>query len=195
MLARAESALGTDWHQAEPVLRLFAVSGDDGTSASETLLEDVEVETDACEWCVRVECPGSTYRLQLGYRARGGGFFALAHSAPVTTAEPGTLAASDSAATVPLSRNGGGDLDTVQFLVETDLVVHGRTDPHSLVDLEGTPVPVDKDGRFEVRFRLENGRRFLPAVARTSDGRCEQTVALSVERHLKSLEPRVVDEI
>jgi len=40
---RAESALGQEWHQSKPILRLLDVSSGETSSSSESILRDIEI--------------------------------------------------------------------------------------------------------------------------------------------------------
>ncbi|MCH7891427.1 MAG: hypothetical protein IH921_07990 [Gemmatimonadetes bacterium] len=70
--------------------------------------------------------------------------------------------------------------------VDTDLVIHGATDPHAKVTIQGQAVTLRKDGTFSLRVALPEGeqsvaidvvspdgrhrRRFNPIIARTGSG-------------------------
>lgn len=90
ILDRAEAALGTEWRQAVPVLRIFDET-ESGTTSAQTRLKDVEISQPIGDWFVPVKRPGRWYRLQLGYRSPGGTFFVLAQSAKVKTPRAGTF--------------------------------------------------------------------------------------------------------
>ena len=199
MLLRAESALGSDWHRARAVLRLLKITEEAEGPTSESRVRDTRVPIEAAECCVEVDRAGLSYRLQLGFSVPGGGeFFALSHSDPVTT--PRRCQADDlpqpTAPTTPAPRprpspapghaNGHAELP---LEIHTDLVIYGRTEPETLIELDETSVKVGRDGRFELRLPLENGRRFVPAKATAGDRASQRDVALSVERHLKLLDP------
>lgn len=87
---RARAAMGQDWHAAKPVLRLMEVGGGEGTSSVERLLRDIPIHGGVNNWYVDVKDPPKTYRLDIGYLAAGGRFFALARSNVVTTPRAGT---------------------------------------------------------------------------------------------------------
>lgn len=75
------------------------------------------------------------------------------------------------------------------FLVEADLVVHGRTEPGSHLTIKGEPVRLKPDGTFMVRFRLPDRRQVLPVVTSSNDGVQQRTIVLAVERNTKVMEP------
>ncbi len=88
-LARAQAALGQDWHTARPVLRLMDVTSEDTTSASERHVRDIEIHGGVNNWYIDVVNPPRSYRIDVGYLARRGKFFVLARSNVVTTPKSG----------------------------------------------------------------------------------------------------------
>lgn len=79
------------------------------------------------------------------------------------------------------------------FHIDTELIVHGRTEPDARVTLRGEPVPLRADGTFAVRFNLPDRRHVLPVVARSSDGAEQHTIVLAVDRNTKVMEPIIRD--
>jgi uncharacterized protein len=90
MLDRAEAALGTHWHHATPILRVFDVTNDEGASSSQVRVRDVEIHGDVDHWFLPVEHAPRTYKVQIGYRAANGLFFVMAQSNRVQTPRPGS---------------------------------------------------------------------------------------------------------
>ncbi len=88
-LARAQAALGQDWHTARPVLRLMDVTSEDTTSASERHVRDIEIHGGVNNWYIDVLNPPRSYRIDVGYLARRGKFFVLARSNVVSTPRVG----------------------------------------------------------------------------------------------------------
>ncbi|WP_435010577.1 DUF4912 domain-containing protein [Tundrisphaera lichenicola] len=88
-LARAQAALGQDWHTARPVLRLVDVTSEDTTSASERHIRDIEIHGGVNNWYIDVVNPPRSYRIDIGYLARRGKFFVLARSNVVSTPKAG----------------------------------------------------------------------------------------------------------
>ncbi len=84
-IARAQAALGQDWHRARPVLRVLVVTSRNATTTSERVIRDIAVHGGVKNWYVDVQEPPQTYRLEIGYLAAGGKFFSLARSNVVTT--------------------------------------------------------------------------------------------------------------
>lgn len=86
---RAEAALGADWHGAKPVLRLLDVTSFDTTSASESIVRDIEIHGGCNSWYVEVQNPPRSYRIDIGYVSRSGQFYVVARSNVVTTPKAG----------------------------------------------------------------------------------------------------------
>jgi len=79
------------------------------------------------------------------------------------------------------------------FEVDTELIVHGTTEPGAHVTLRGEPVHLRSDGTFAVRFSLPNRRHVLPVVASSGDGVEQRTIVLAVDRNTKVMEPVIRD--
>jgi len=90
MLARAEAALGMQWHHAVPVLRLFDVTQDEGAATSQVRVQDIEIHGDVDHWYLPVRHAPRSYKVQIGYRAANGSFFMMAQSNKVQTPRPGS---------------------------------------------------------------------------------------------------------
>ncbi len=88
-IQRAEAALGQDWHTSRPILRLLDVSGNDTSNVSEATLRDIEIHGGCNNWYIDVSSPPRSYRIDIGYLARGGRFYVLARSNVVTTPRAG----------------------------------------------------------------------------------------------------------
>ena len=88
-LARAQAALGQDWHTARPVLRVVDVTSEDTTAASERHVRDIEIHGGVNNWFIDVQSSPRTYRIDIGYLARRGKFFVLARSNVVSTPKAG----------------------------------------------------------------------------------------------------------
>jgi hypothetical protein len=87
--ARAQAALGQEWHTARPILRLMDVTSEDTTSASERHVRDIEVHGGVNNWYIDVAAPPRAFRVDIGYLARRGKFFVLARSNVVSTPKAG----------------------------------------------------------------------------------------------------------
>ncbi len=79
------------------------------------------------------------------------------------------------------------------FSVDTELIVHGSTDPGAHVTLRGEPIHLRPDGTFAVRFNLPDRRHVLPVVASSGDGVEQRTIVLAVDRNTKVMEPVIRD--
>ena len=208
MLQRAEVALGTHWHRAVPVLRIYDVTTDDAEGQTLQFLRDVPVNGEVDHWYVQVDEPPRGFKFHLGYRAQNGTFFVLARSRRVATPQPRSLDAISfgDAETAARGRNGfvtqlprtngyhvGGG-DDFAFHVDAELVIHGATNPGSELAVLGEDVPLNSDGTFSLRVKLPDGRQIIPAVVVTPDGAEQRTIVLGIERNTKELEPQPIDD-
>lgn len=94
-IARAEAALAEHWHTARPVLRVIELSMGQTTNAAEQVVREIEVHSGVTNWYIDVSSPPKSYRVDLGYLAANGRFYALARSNSVTTPVPGSADAID----------------------------------------------------------------------------------------------------
>jgi hypothetical protein len=85
-IVRARSALGQNWHRAQPTLRLYKVA-DDGSAA---FLRDVAIHGGVDNWYLDVQDPPCAFRLEIGYAVESRPFFCLARSNTVTTPPVGS---------------------------------------------------------------------------------------------------------
>jgi hypothetical protein len=132
-LARAQAALGQEWHTARPILRLMDVTSEDTTSASERHIRDIEIHGGVNNWFIDVQSSPRSYRIDIGYIARRGKFFVLARSNVVTTPKAGTSDIFD---------EGWSNVqEQFQRLYRQSGGANGSADAHDLRDL------------FEERFR------------------------------------------
>ncbi len=74
------------------------------------------------------------------------------------------------------------------FSVDVDLMLHGTTNPHAHVTVQGEPVAVQTDGSFSVKLPFPDRRQVIPIVASSPSGTEERTIILGVERNTKHLE-------
>jgi hypothetical protein len=82
---RAEAALGQDWHNSKPILRLVDVTGRDTTSTAEAIIRDIDIHGGTNNWYIDVANPPRSYRVDIGYLSARGRFYALARSNVVST--------------------------------------------------------------------------------------------------------------
>ena len=94
-LARARAALGQEWHQARPILRVMDVSSEDTTSAAERHIRDVCIHGGVNNWYIDVLEPPRSYRVDIGYLSKRGKFYVLARSNVATTPRAGVTDALD----------------------------------------------------------------------------------------------------
>jgi hypothetical protein len=92
---RAEAALAEHWHTSHPTLRLLEVDTGHTTSTSERVAREIEVHGGVTNWYIDVHSPPQSYRVELGYRAANGKFFALCRSNAVSTPAPDSSDAID----------------------------------------------------------------------------------------------------
>jgi uncharacterized protein len=94
-LSRARAALGQEWHEARPILRVMDVSSEDTTSSAERHIRDVLIHGGVNNWYIDVVEPPRSYRIDIGYISRRGKFYVLARSNVVTTPRAGVTDALD----------------------------------------------------------------------------------------------------
>jgi len=88
-IQRAEAALGQEWHNSRPILRVLDVSSHDTTSASESILRDIDIHGGCNNWYIDVANPPRSYRIDIGYLSPRGRFYVLARSNVVCTPRAG----------------------------------------------------------------------------------------------------------
>jgi uncharacterized protein len=88
-VARAEAALGQEWHGVKPILRLLDVTTRDTSSAAETFIRDIEIHGGCNNWYIDVSNPPRSFRVDIGYLSRQGHFYVLARSNVVSTPRAG----------------------------------------------------------------------------------------------------------
>ena len=88
-LARAEAALGLEWHNSKPILRVLDVTGRDGVTTSERVVRDIEIHGGSKNWYIDVTQPPRSFRIDIGYLSRDGRFYVMARSNVVTTPRAG----------------------------------------------------------------------------------------------------------
>jgi len=83
-IARAEAALGQEWHSARPVLRLLELENGLQGSPSERVVRTIDIHGGVKNWFIDIRQP-LRCRVEVGYLAAGGRFHALARSNAVST--------------------------------------------------------------------------------------------------------------
>lgn len=94
-LARAQAALGQEWHSAQPILRLMDVTSEDTTTGSERHVRDIPIHGGVNNWYIDVLSPPRSFRIDIGYLSRRGKFYVLARSNNVSTPKAGVADALD----------------------------------------------------------------------------------------------------
>ena len=92
---RAKAVMAEQWHSAEPVLRLYEVDKGSTTKSAERHLRDIEIHSGVNNWYMDVENPPNSFRVEIGYLATNGRFYALVRSNSVETPIPGSKMAID----------------------------------------------------------------------------------------------------
>lgn len=82
-IARAQAALGQEWHGARPTLRLLELESRLNASPSERVVREIAVHGGVKNWFIDIREP-HRYRCEIGYLAVSGRFHALVRSNAVT---------------------------------------------------------------------------------------------------------------
>ena len=83
-IARAQAALGQEWHGARPVLRLLELESGLHASPSERVAREIPIHGGVKNWFIDIREP-RRYRCDIGYLAGSGRFHALVRSNSVNT--------------------------------------------------------------------------------------------------------------
>lgn len=83
-IERARTALGQEWHNAAPVLRLHRLDEQGNTSAT----RQITIHGGVSNWYIDVINPPSSYRCEIGYCSKSGRFYGIARSNDVGTPTP-----------------------------------------------------------------------------------------------------------
>ncbi len=83
-IARAQAALGQEWHAAQPVLRLLELENGLTGSPSERVIRTINVHGGVKNWFIDIREP-MRCRVELGYATPSGRFHALTRSNAVST--------------------------------------------------------------------------------------------------------------
>jgi hypothetical protein len=82
-IARAQAALGQEWHGARPTLRLIELETGLNASPSERVVREIAIHGGVKNWFIDIREP-HRYRCEIGYLAISGRFHALVRSNAVT---------------------------------------------------------------------------------------------------------------
>lgn len=88
-MQRAEAALGQEWHNARPNLRVYEVNASDSSASAERAIRDIEIHGGCNNWYIDVAHPPRSFRIDIGYLTRSGKFYVLARSNVVRTPPAG----------------------------------------------------------------------------------------------------------
>jgi len=83
-IARAQAALGQEWHAARPVLRIQRIESASQASPAARVIREIEIHGGVKNWFIDVREP-MRCRVEIGYLASSGRFHGLARSNVVTT--------------------------------------------------------------------------------------------------------------
>jgi hypothetical protein len=83
-IARAQAALGQEWHAARPVLRILRIESASQASPAARVIREIEIHGGVKNWFIDVREP-MRCRVEIGYLASSGRFHGLARSNAVTT--------------------------------------------------------------------------------------------------------------
>ena len=187
-LDRIAASLGSRWRTAGPLLAVY-LCGDLETSVPcRRKLQTLRIPRGTTRWHVQVEHPGDCYQIELGYGHGPEDLLPIAHSGLIRTHASRNGEASrplpDGNQPLPFPSAG----ERLTLAVACEIVIHGQTRAGASVRIDDQAVPVDAQGRFELRRPLDDGRLMLPVVATEPCGGEQCTIALVVEQHGRKLE-------
>jgi hypothetical protein len=68
------------------------------------------------------------------------------------------------------------------FILNTELIVYGATEPDATVKVQGQPIQLRPDGTFTLRFALPDGVQHIPVEALSNDGIDTITITPTVQK-------------
>ncbi len=71
------------------------------------------------------------------------------------------------------------------FVLNTELIVYGATEPDAKVSVQGRPVPLRPDGTFTLRFALPDGKQIIECSAISADEAETRCITPEVSRSTK----------
>jgi hypothetical protein len=74
------------------------------------------------------------------------------------------------------------------FLLNTELIVYGATEPDARVTVQGNEIKLRPDGTFSLRYQLPDGTQEIPCIAVSADGISKRTITPVVRRTTTSEE-------
>ncbi|MEO1994289.1 MAG: DUF4912 domain-containing protein [Planctomycetaceae bacterium] len=217
-LDRAHAALGIDWHQSTPCIRLYDVTSDDQQMETKHRVYEVAISGRTKRWYVPVPLSDRDYKVQIGLLAPNNRFFLLSQSRKIrvpagTVQAPSKPQHNGWPSAVHTNQNEPKlqqlrplrsrisasvcEPSEVQnhsgspFTLDAELTIRGTVAEGSQLTILDERVQLARDGSFAIRVRIPDGRQVLPAVALSPDGTEKRTILLAVERNTKELEPEV----
>ena len=82
----------------------------------------------------------------------------------------------------PGDASRGAAASPFRFVLNTEIVIYGATEPDAQVEIDGKPVTLRSDGTFTVRIALPEGMHALPAIAASRDGSSTRRITTLVTR-------------
>ncbi len=71
------------------------------------------------------------------------------------------------------------------FALDTELIVHGATEPDAKVTVRGQQIQLNSDGTFVLRYHLPNGQQSIPVEAWSHDGSERRSATPIVSRETR----------
>ena len=80
IIDRAAAVLKSDWHGAQPVLRMYRINSDELDTSSQSVVQNIAIRGGTDHWYVHVESFDASFKFEIGYATRSGRFYCLASS-------------------------------------------------------------------------------------------------------------------
>ena len=187
---RAVHALGADWHQSAPVIRVHSIPASEYHSGVKQWAKDVPIPARAREWFINVEESGTRWQLEIGYLSRCGEFYSLAHSAPIELPQEHRVRSGDGVPSIgaPRMRELESTEGTLKIAIDMKMLIQGVTNPDACLVIDEEQIDVGADGSFQIEQPLPDGRTAIPVIVELS-GVSRQRALLAIERNTRFLEP------
>ena len=212
-LDRAHAALGIDWHQSTPSIRLYDVTSDDLQMETKQRVHEVVLSGHTNRWYIPVPKAARDYKVQIGLLTPDSRFFLLSQSRKIRVPAGASQASSPQQHIGWGTPSPGNESQPTQmhwsqgetgpdraaeppqtsgfaFHIDAELTIRGAVAQGTDLTILDQRVPVSKDGSFAIQIPLADGRQVLPAVAVSPDGTEKRTKVLAIERNTKELEPQ-----
>jgi hypothetical protein len=146
------------------------------------------------EWLSLAEEYEQMYALSGGYRALSGGSIELRELLARRLEE---MMGSGAVSSFGVSSFGASGAYPAReqargfwFVLGTELIVYGATEPDATVTCQGQPVTLRPDGTFTLRFALPDGTQLIPCAATSADKVDTITITPRVEKSTSHKEQR-----